>query len=150
MEHSPGLPQDTKSLRSCSRNQAKVLLKGHFGNKCHSRYNEVIKLLQYSLPIVNGCNWGCIPRDLETIIVLVLPVFNFIPQRSHHSLTLPWSQIRDSATVTLKSNAWGWHNNSHQSGVISITDQLIFQNLKQLRSVQEEQQRAQNISLRHS
>ena len=27
MEPSPGLPQDTKSLRSCSRNQAKMLLK---------------------------------------------------------------------------------------------------------------------------
>ena len=32
-------------------------------------------------------------RDLETIIVLVLPSFNFIPQRSHHSLTLPMSRI---------------------------------------------------------
>ena len=31
MEHSPGLPQDTKSLRSCSRNQAKMFLKGQFG-----------------------------------------------------------------------------------------------------------------------
>ena len=34
MEHSPRLPQDTKSLRSCSRSQAKMLLKGHFGIKC--------------------------------------------------------------------------------------------------------------------
>ena len=52
-------------------------------------------------PIVNGGDWGCILRDLETIIVLVLLAFNFIPQRSHHSLTLPWSSIRDSATTTL-------------------------------------------------
>ena len=52
-------------------------------------------------PIVNGGDWGCIVRDLETIIVLVLLSFNFIPQRSHHSPTLPRSQIRDSATVTL-------------------------------------------------
>ena len=51
--------------------------------------------------IVNGGNRGCIVRDLETIIVLVLLTFNFIPQRSHHSLTLPWSWFRDSATVTL-------------------------------------------------
>ena len=52
-------------------------------------------------PIVNEGDWGCIVRDLETIIVLVLLAFNFIPQRSHHSLTLPMSWIRDSATATL-------------------------------------------------
>ena len=40
-------------------------------------------------------------RDLEIIIVLVLLTFNFIPQRSHQSLTLPRSRISDSATVTL-------------------------------------------------
>ena len=81
-------------------------------------------------------DWGCIVQDLETIIVLVLLAFNFIPQRSHYSLTLPRSRIRDSATATLTPG--GWHN-SHQSGVISITDQLIFQNGKKLRSVLEEQ-----------
>ena len=52
-------------------------------------------------PIVNGDNYGCIVRDLETIIVLVLLTFNFVPQRSHHSLTLPRSWIRDSTAVTL-------------------------------------------------
>ena len=40
-------------------------------------------------PIVSGGDWGYIVRDLETIIVLVLLAFNFIHQRSHHSLTLP-------------------------------------------------------------
>ena len=50
-------------------------------------------------PIVNGGDWGCIGRDLETIIVLL--AFNLFPQRSHHSLTLPRSRIRDFATVTL-------------------------------------------------
>ena len=52
-------------------------------------------------PIINGGGWGCIVHDLETIMVLVLLAFNFIPQRSHHSLTLPRSQIKDLATVTL-------------------------------------------------
>ena len=74
-------------------------------------------------PTVNGGYWGCIVRDLD-----------FITQRSHRSLTLPRSQIRNSASVTL-TPAWGWHNR-HQSGVFSITDQLIFQNGKKLRSVQ--------------
>ena len=37
---------------------------------------------------VNGCDWGCIVRDMETIIVLVLPEVYLIPQRLHHSLTL--------------------------------------------------------------
>ena len=52
-------------------------------------------------PIVNGGDRGCIMRNLETIIVLVLLAFNFIPQRSYQSLTLPRSRIRDSATATL-------------------------------------------------
>ena len=102
MELSPGLPQVTKSLRNCSGNRAKMLLKGHLGIKCHSEYNKVVKTdsVQFH-QIVNGEDWGCIVRDLETIVVLVLLTFNFIPQRSHHSLTLPRSQIRDSATATL-------------------------------------------------
>ena len=45
-------------------------------------------------PIVSASDWGCIVRDLETIIILVLLAFNFIPQRSHHSLTLPRSRIQ--------------------------------------------------------
>ena len=44
---------------------------------------------------------ACIVHDLDTIIVLVLLSFNFIPQRLHHSLTVTRSLIRDSATVTL-------------------------------------------------
>ena len=52
-------------------------------------------------PIVNAGDWGYIVRDLETIIGLVLLAFNFIPQRSHHSLTFMRSLLRDSATVTL-------------------------------------------------
>ena len=80
--------------------------------------------------------WGYIVRDLETTIVLVLLAFNFIHQRSHHSLIFTRSRLRDSASV-LHCIALGW-NNSHQSGVIGITDQLIFLNGKRLRSVQEE------------
>ena len=49
-------------------------------------------------------------RNHETVIVLVLLAFNFIPQRSHQSLTLT--------------------QNNYQRGVISITDQRIFQNGK--------------------
>ena len=37
-----------------------------------------------------------------TIIVLVLLAFNFIPQRTHHSLTFTRSRLRDSATATLR------------------------------------------------
>ena len=69
--------------------------------------------------------------DLETIIILVLLAFNFIPQRSHHSLTLPRSRIRDSSTANL-TLGYGTIN-GHQSGVISITMQFIFQNVKKLR-----------------
>ena len=55
-----------------------------------------------TVPVVaNAGDWGCIVRDLETIIVLVLLAFNFISQRLHHSLTLTRSRLRDPATVTL-------------------------------------------------
>ena len=101
-----------------------MLLKGHLGIKCHSQNNKVTRLLQYSSAIVNGGDWGCIVRDLETIIVLVLLAFSFIPQRSHHSLALP-CMVTDQGLCYCNSDAWGWHN-SYQSGVISITDQLIF------------------------
>ena len=54
-----------------------------------------------ALSTVNGGDWGCIVRDMETwIIVLVLLSFNFIYHRSHHAFTLMRSQFRDSATVT--------------------------------------------------
>ena len=105
MEHSPRRPQDIKPLRSCSAgNRALMLLKGHLGIKCHS---VTPNMTGHQIPSVqfrkwlNGGDSICIVRDRETIIVLALLSFNFIPQRLHHSLTLPRSRIRDSATVTL-------------------------------------------------
>ena len=82
-----------------------------------------------------GLPGGCIVRDQETIIVFVLLAFKFIPQMSHHSLTLPRSRLRDSATVTPTPG----DDNSYQGGVIGITDHLILKNRKKLRGVQEEQ-----------
>ena len=89
-------------------------------------------------PMVNGGDWGCIVRDLETIIVLVLLAFNFIPQRSHHSPTLPRSRIRLSAT-SCYSNAWGW-NNSHQHN-----RSAYFPGCKKLRSVQRNNNRPKTL-----
>ena len=43
-----GLPQDTKPLKSCSGNRAKMLLKSHLRIKCHSQYIKVIRLRQHS------------------------------------------------------------------------------------------------------
>ena len=71
-------------------------------------------------------------RDLESIVVLYLLAFKFIPQRSHYSQTLP----RDSATVTLVT---GGGTTNNKSEVIGIIDQLILQNGKKLRGVQEVQ-----------
>ena len=42
------------------------------------------------------------------------------------------------------SSPWGWHN-SHQSGIVSITNKLILQNGKKFRGVQKEQQRAKTL-----
>ena len=50
--------------------------------------------------MVDGDDWGCIVRDLETIIVLVLLAFNFIPQLLHHAFTLTRSRFRDSAILS--------------------------------------------------
>ena len=52
-------------------------------------------------PIVNVGDRGCIEHDLETIIVFVLPAFNFIPPKVTPLVTLTSSQLRDSATITL-------------------------------------------------
>ena len=98
LEYLPGLLQDTKS---CSGNRAKMLHKSHHIIKCHCQYKMVIDSFSTVPPIVNAGDWGCILRDLETIIVLVLLSFNFIPQRSHQSQTLMMSRLRDSATATL-------------------------------------------------
>ena len=90
MEYLQGLPQDTKPLRSCSGNRAKMFLKSHLGIKCHSQYNKIIRFLQHS-----SANSWCIVCDLEIIIVVFLLAFNFIHQRSHHSLTFTRSRLRD-------------------------------------------------------
>ena len=71
-------------------------------------------------------------RDLGTITVLVLVAFNFIPQSTN------LDEVTAQGLCYYNSNVWGWHN-SHQSGVIGITDQLILQNGKKLRCVQEVQ-----------
>ena len=66
----------------------------------------------FSTKIVNAGDWGCIVRNPETIIVLVLLAFNFITQRSNHSLTLTRSRHRDSATVTaLELSEWSHRHN---------------------------------------
>ena len=89
------------SLRIYSGNRAKMPLKSHLGTDVTSNITRSSDSFSTVPPIVNGGDCGCIVRDLETIIVLVLLSFNFIPQRSHHSPTLRRSRIRDSAALTL-------------------------------------------------
>ena len=86
-------------------------------------------------PIVDRGDWGCIVRDHETIIVLILLAFNFIPQTSHHSLTLPRSR---SGTLLLQLWRLGmaqqpskWSHQHNRSA--------DFPKLKELQSVQKEQ-----------
>ena len=59
-------------------------------------------------------------RDLETIIDLVFLAFNFIPQSSHHSLSL----IRDFGTIILTPG----DSRTPIKVIISITEQIIIQN----------------------
>ena len=100
MEYSPGLPQDNKSSRSRSGNRAKMLLKVNFESNATPNISRSTDSFTTVPSMVNEGGWGCIVRNLETIIVLVLFAFNFIPQRSHQAFTLTRSRFRDSATVT--------------------------------------------------
>ena len=119
MEYSRGHPQDLKSLRSCSGNRAMMLLKGHLGIKFTANISWSSDSFSTVQPLVNGGDWGCIARDLETIIVLVLLAFNFVPKRSLTNLV----EVTDQGLCYCNSNACLWHNN-HQSGVIGIIDPI--------------------------
>ena len=101
IEHSPGLPRETKSLRSSSRTERKCFSNVILELKVTPNITRSSDSFSTVQIIVNEVDFGSIVRDLETIIVLVLLAFNFIPQRSHHSLTLRRSRIREFATVTL-------------------------------------------------
>ena len=102
MEYLPGLPKKIPSHREAAlkterRCFSKVIMESNVTPNI-TRSSDYFIIV---LPIVNAGDWGCIVRDLETIIILLLLAFNFIPQRSHHSLTSTRSQLRDSTTVTL-------------------------------------------------
>ena len=70
--------------------------------------NITIKVISFSTvpPIVNGGDWGCIVRDLETIVLLVLLAFNLIPKKVS-PLTNP-AKVTDQILCYCNSNAWGW------------------------------------------
>ena len=78
-----------------------MVLKGHLGINVTPKITRSSDSFNTVPQIVNGRDWVCTVSDLETIIVFCLLAFNLIPQRSHHSLTLPRSRIRNSATVIL-------------------------------------------------
>ena len=71
MEYPPGLPG--------GQNFAKVNLESNATPNI-SRSSDSFSTVP---SMVKGGDGGCIVHDLETIIVLVLLAFNFIPQRSH-------------------------------------------------------------------
>ena len=98
------------------------------------------------LPIFDVCQRVSILHGLETVILMVLLAFNF-----HSTKVTPLAntaEVMDQGLCYCNSNIWLSYN-SHQSDVISITDQLVFQNGKDLQSLQEEQQWAQNTALQY-
>ena len=82
VEYSPGLSQDTKSLRSCSGNRAKMLLKGLFESNVIPNISRTSDSFSIVPPIFDMGDWGCSVRDPKTIIVLVVLAFNLI-QNGH-------------------------------------------------------------------
>ena len=148
MEYLPGLPQDTKPLRCCFGNRAKMRLQSHLGIKCHSQYNKAIRLLQHSCAN-RLCRWQGMhcawPRYYHG---LSLTRIRFHPPKVTPLINL--DEVTAHWICFCNSNSWEMHNNIYQSGVIDITDQLFLQNGKKLGVEQEEQQRVQNTSMWHS
>ena len=98
------------------------------------------------LPIFDVGQWVCILHGLKTVIVFVFLTFIF-----HSTKVTPLAntaEVMDQGLYYCNSNIWLSYN-SHHSEVISITDQLIFQNGKDFQSLQEGHQRAQNTALQH-
>ena len=62
--------------------------------------------------IVTAGDWGRIVLDMETIIVLVLLAFNFIPQRSHHSFIFTRSRFKGLGMAQQLSKWSHRHNRS--------------------------------------
>ena len=67
-------------------------------------------------PIVSVGDWGCIVRDLETMIISVLLALNFIPKRSRHSLTCRGHGSGTLTTVTLTTEDGTADNKVESSG----------------------------------
>ena len=127
MEYLPGLPQNTKPLRSFSGNRVKMLLKSHLGIKCYSQYNKVIRLLQHS-SANSWCMWlgihCALPGDYHSLSLICMEF--------HPSKVMPLTNLDEVTAQGLwhcNSSATGWHN-SNQGRVFGITDQLILQNGK--------------------
>ena len=102
MEHFPGLPQDSKPLRSALETERRCFSKVILESNVTPNITRPTDSFSTVPPIDYDSDWGCIVHDLDTIIVLVLLAFNFIPQRPHQSLTFTRSRLRDSATATLR------------------------------------------------
>ena len=102
--------QDTNPLRSCSENQAKMLLKSHLGIKCQSQYNKVIRLLHHC-STNSWCRWlgmhcawpgdyHCLrPSSIQFHPPNVTPLTNL-------------DKVMAQGLCYCNSNAWGLHNQS--------------------------------------
>ena len=109
--------------------------------RCYRYHNnfktQFKKLIKIKLsPVIRT-----VVRDLETIIVLVSLAFSCIPHRLHHTLNMFRLRFIDSETAILSAG----------DGTTPTTvesEKLAFHYREKLCSVQEEQLRAQNTSLR--
>ena len=80
MKYSPRLPEDIKPLRSCSWKQSEDASQKSSAKQMSFPIYQGHRLPHHSSPIINGGHLGCSARDLETVIVLVLLAFKFIPK----------------------------------------------------------------------
>ena len=121
-----------------------MLLKSNRVIKCHTQYIKVIKLLQPKLlQLLMGVTWDPLRVTRRRSYSLI---------ESHHPEVTRFTNL-DAVTVqglwNCNSIPLGWQN-SCQSGVIGITDNLILQYGKKLRGEWEDQKRQQTTVVWHS
>ena len=113
MEYSPGLPQDTPSLRSCSVNRVKMLLKGQLRIKCRCQYighhSSSSQFRQYLMRVTGDAL--CVTWRLSVYHSLSFSRIQFIPNPRSHTLTIVSNpaELSDLRLCYCNCNAWEWH-----------------------------------------
>ena len=115
MEYLPGLPQDTKPLRSCSGIERRCFSKGILESNVTLNITRSSDSFSTVPSIVNAVDW-----------IYIVHYFTWI--QFHPSKVTPLTNLDEVTIHGLcygNSNAWRWHNSYH-SGVVGIFFQITL------------------------